>query len=89
MYGILERGYDTGLAKKHLKLIDEALKKANALLILMEPTDIEMSSHEHGKNLTPYFALMQNAYKQSTVTMLTCNYDTIQDIVKIVKEKYN
>ena len=89
VYGILERDYESVSAIEHLKLIDNVLRKSNALLLLMQPTDIKRSSEEHGKDLTPYFKLMQNAYRLSTMNMIMCNYNSMQDIVDYVKERYN
>ena len=89
VYGTLERGYDTISSIENLKLIDNVLRRSNALLILMRPTDIKKSSEEHGKDLTLYFKLMQNAYRLSAMNMITCDYNTMQRAIDYVKEKCN
>lgn len=86
VYGIIERKYDRVLATKNLLMIDSVLARMNAIMIIMQPTDLASSSEQHGKDLTPYFELMAKAHAISSTFIYTCDYNHIDDMVKEVKE---
>jgi thymidylate kinase len=74
VYGCAERNY-----LNHFTLVVENdLKKLNAVLILMHPTNIEMSSKEHGKDLSKHEKDFVNQYESVRLTKFQCNYDTMQ-----------
>lgn len=85
-YGIIERQYDNTTATRNLLMLDSALACMNAIMILMQPTDLISSSKQHGKDLKPYFDLMEKAYAISSTFIYTCNYNHINDIVNEIKE---
>lgn len=89
VYGTIERNYNDEIAITNLNLIDSELKNANAILIIVCPTDIKSSSQQHGKDLLPYLLKMQYAYTLSSIQAYSCDYNSIQKTVEIIKEKYN
>ena len=89
VYGIMERQYSESIAIHNLRLIDEILCRMNAVVIMVQPTDITASSREHGKDLTRYFKLMQKARVLSNVTLCACDYTTITQTVDYIKGIYH
>lgn len=86
VYGILERGYYAKIALENLRILDEKLFEMNAVIVYVHPTDIKMSSEQHGKDLIPYFKLMNNIRNMSKTSVYACDYDSIDDMVKKIKE---
>lgn len=92
VYGIMLRNYNVQSASKNYKLIDDRLSglwRQEAILILVKPTDIEKSSHEHGTDLTEYDRLMQAAFDMSDIEMkYICDYNSIDLVVEKLKIYY-
>ena len=86
VYGILERGYYTKIASENLYILDDKLFDMNAIIVYMHPTDIKMSSEQHGKDLIPYFELMNNVRNMSKTSVYVCDYYHINNMVKEIKE---
>lgn len=85
-YGIIERQYDSTIATINLLTLDSVLARMNAIMILMQPTDLVLSSEQHGKDLKPYFDLMEKARAISSTLIYECDYNHINDIVNEIKE---
>ena len=85
-YGIIERHYNEEDATRNLLMLDSVLARMNAIMILMKPTDINSSSVQHGKDLTPYLELMEKAHSISSTLIYTCDYSHIDNMVKEIKE---
>jgi thymidylate kinase len=88
VYGILERRYDAKRAMLNLSILDTTLSEMNAILVFIFPTNIKSSSNQHGKDLIPYFKLMTYAYDKSKMHSYSCDYNSIDDIVNQIQEKY-
>ena len=87
VYGSIERRYDRSIARTNMEMINERLANFDdALLILVTPTDIERSSKEHGKDLKEYNDMFKDAFDGVYFRKIECNYNEIDDVVKIVKE---
>ena len=91
VYGLIERDYATIPASKNLFLVDEALSKIDdVFLILVEPTDIERSSLEHGSDLSMHKKMFDDVFKESHVkNKWKCTYNTIGEVVSFIKSKNN
>ncbi len=87
VYGVLERNYSLSDADNNFKQIESELKD-NAILIYIEPTDIEWSSAKHGSDLTAHHQLMELLFHNSILKKYNCTFDTIDDIVKEIINEY-
>lgn len=90
VYGIMLRNYSMQSASRNCKLIDDRLSKLRfkqeAILILVKPTNVEKSSHEHGADLSKYDRLMQIAFDMSSIEMkYICDYNSIDLVVEKLK----
>jgi hypothetical protein len=88
-YGIIERHYDETKATNNLLILDHALSNIDAIIVFICPTDIVSSSEQHGKDLRPYFGLMKIACAMSKTLIYQCDYNSINETVKLIKEVYN
>ena len=93
VYGTMLRNYNMQSAGINYKLIDDRLSNLcfgqEAILILVKPTNIEKSSHEHGADLVEYDRLMQTAFDTSSIEMkYICDYNSIDLAVEKLKTYY-
>ena len=57
------------------------------ILIYVVPTDVRLSSQEHGKNLSRHNAWFNEAYEQTVIeNKIKVDYNTLADAVEYVKE---
>ena len=89
VYGIRERGYESDNATKLFRLLDEKLYSMNAIIIHVVPVDINWSSAQHGSDLFLYDRLMRVCATLSKTKICTCDYNSIDNTVKKIKEIYN
>ena len=94
VYGVMLRNYNIQMACGNYKLIDDKLNalgfKQEAVLILVEPTDINKSSRDHGEDLAEYDRLMQAAFDMSNLQMkYICDYNSIDLVVEKLKIYYS
>lgn len=87
VYGCLERCYDFTKALEHFDMIENALTELNAVVIYIKPTDIKMSSEQHGKNLERYEKLYDFIFSVSKINKLKCNYNSLQEAVSFCKNR--
>lgn len=82
VYGAYDRGY----ANESMRDIDERLSnRKDVILLYVKPTDIVMSSIEHGKNLKQHNTLMKKLFIISKIGLkLDLCYNEIDDAVDIV-----
>jgi len=88
-YGVVERNYNTISALHNFKLVDNELRKCNAILIIVKPTDIKMSSEEDGRDMSIYWEHMLDALSASRLKHYLCDYNSIDKMVNIIKEVSN
>ena len=84
VYGIIERKYNKKNAKRNAKKIEKELKKVGAILVYVEPTNIEESSRQHGKSLAKYESKFKKMYKKSKLSRLKVNYNSLDDAVEFL-----
>lgn len=85
VYGCIERHYDFTAALENFKLIERELLSQKAMLILVKPTDIKLSSQSHGKDLSVHEGLFEMAYNMSKLTKIKCDYTTLLEAENIMK----
>lgn len=82
VYGICDRGYvNIDVFELEKKLID-----IDAKIILVQPTDVEESSRQHGKSLSKHLGLFNGLFEESQMDKFKCDYNTLSDAVEWVKE---
>jgi thymidylate kinase len=83
VYGTIERKYNRVKAIENLTKINEKLVQMNAIIIFMDPTDLDKSSKEHGKNLAKYQDAMTFChYLSASRHMYVCNYNDMDMMVE-------
>lgn len=87
VYGKIERKYDEVKAINNLKIIEKKLKEVNAIIIFVEPTNINRSSNEHGKSLLLYNYEMEGCFERSDLSKIKTNYNDLNDVVEFVAEE--
>lgn len=88
VYGYSERSYDMYDALDNFEKVENQLKDMDAVLILVNPTDIESSSKQHGKDLNSYFLMFNFLFRISSMKKIKCDYNSIDETVEKVKEIY-
>lgn len=83
VYGQVERGY----TNNECYHIDEVLAQLNALLIYIHPTNIQMSSREHGRPLNKHYELFNEFINKTKLPIIECDYTTIPLVIKSLKEE--
>lgn len=74
IYGSVERHYIN-----HFTLqVEQEMKKLNAVMILMHPTNIKKSNEEHGKDLSAHERCFKDQYESVPFEKFQCNYDSMQ-----------
>lgn len=99
VYGIIERNYDVDNANINLDIVVSKMLhniKSDIVIVYMQPTDIEMSSKQHGKDLLPHSKLFDKAINKIdcklnkyysiignkiNVILYYCNYNDIDKMV--------
>ena len=90
VYGILNRNYDKDKAKVNFKQIEDFLDKNEAILIMLEPTDISMSSKEHGEDLSNHYNIFLDIFKESKIKYKwRCTYNTIDEAITYISSSIN
>lgn len=82
VYGCIERGY----INKNVMDLEQEMKK-HFLMILVKPTDVVMSSKNHGKDLSLHNILFNVIFEFSTLKKFSCDYNTLENAVNFVKEQ--
>lgn len=86
-YGILNRNYDKEKAFQNNKKIDKMLADLNAVLVYVEPADLERSNKEHGKDQSECLALTIKLFNNSAIpNKIICNYDSLDKVVEYICE---
>ena len=82
VYGILERYYNKKNAKKNFSILEKKLSEMHVVLLFVNPTNIEKSSYEHGKDLSMHQKIFQQLYKVSCIKeKYQCTYNTLNEAV--------
>ena len=87
VYGKIERKYYEIKAINNLHIIEKKLKEVNAIIIFVEPTNINRSSNEHGKSLLLYNYEMEGCFERSDLSKIKTNYNNLNDVVEFVVEE--
>lgn len=84
VYGILNRGCldDSSLVAEKL------LSKIQSLIVLVRPTDIGMSSIEHGSDLTAHNALFEHYIHRSNLPIIVTDFNNFNNCIEYIKEEY-
>lgn len=87
VYGEVDRGY----ANLDVLNLENELVELGAKIILVTPTDLDMSSKEHGKDLSNHESLFTKLFEESNLDKFKCNYKSLDKAVEwvISDEKYN
>ena len=84
VYGGVDRQYEND----EMWDIDKRMQEnVPCILIYVVPTDVRLSSQEHGKNLSRHNAWFNEAYEQTVIeNKIKVDYNTLADAVEYVKE---
>ena len=84
VYGGVDRQYEND----EMWDIDKRMQEnVPCILIYVVPTDVRLSSQEHGKNLSRHNAWFNEAYEQTVIeNKVKVDYNTLADAVEYVKE---
>lgn len=85
VYGTFERNYRLYSSLENFEKVENQLKDMDAILVLINPTDIESSSKQHGKDLSPYFHLFNFLFGISSIKKMKCDYNSIDEVVNKIK----
>ena len=83
IYGYCDRGDDNVVPVLD---VEDEFVKAGAKIILVVPTDIEISSKQHGKDLRKHAELFECMFDDSKMKKFKCDYNTLSDAVRWVIE---
>ena len=88
VYGSLERGYNEKEAECNFNRIEFAMQGLQVAFVLVNPTDIEWSSKQHGKDLKLHQASFRSIFEKSKIQYkYECTFLTIDETVeKIVAD---
>ena len=82
VYGVVDRDY----INKSMLNIDERLgAMSNVIMLYVEPTDINISSQQHHKDLKEYYNLMNVFAKASYIPTLPLKYKDINSVVDALR----
>lgn len=84
VYGNADRDYSCSDAFFE---IDYRLAQLGAVIVYVEPTDIERSSEEHGKDLSLHAKMFDDLLRVSACDVQRLKYDQIDDVVEQWKGK--
>lgn len=87
VYGVLDRGYDKEKAYFNFLDIEKNMQKENTLLVLVEPTDIKISSEKHGKDLSEHNKMFKCLFKKSVLKKIKCDYKTLNNAINFIMEE--
>lgn len=87
VYGCIERRYDFDSAFNIFCTIDDLLmKNKDTKLILVRPTNIELSSQMHGKYLGKHALAFDSLFECSKIqNKYACNFFSLQDAIKFIR----
>lgn len=95
VYGVVDRGSDTKHAYENFRIVENELPlKPNyqngydAILVMVTPNNIELSSKEHGEDLSPYYAMFEGIYEISKLRKVKVNYDNLHDAVDFIRDNW-
>ena len=90
VYGFLDRNYDPFEAMKFCDDIEQRIIKLfgpeNVVVVMLFPEDIEKSSKEHGKDLTPYQHGMEAMSLDTILPVMVASYETIDAAIEVIPE---
>lgn len=96
IYGLLTRKYDLMESSNNFNKIDEALANLGdeVYLIKVNPTDINLSSAEHGSDLQPFYTMFNMLYEKSKIkNKFETDYLVLDELVEkfkiIIEDYYN
>lgn len=89
VYGCIQRHYDFTEALKNKDEIEMRLKKLDALLILVSPTNVKESSLQHGCDLSRHKRLFDFLYKETKLLKMEVTYNSLYEAEKWVKKQFN
>lgn len=92
VYGVAQRNYQEKEAMENFEKTDKFIVNnlADAILILVSPTDINRSSEEHGRDLSKHNILFDSLYKKSGIkNKFNCTYENLQEAIDFVSAKIN
>jgi negative regulator of sigma E activity len=84
VYGFVDRKY---YSLEAFYSLDERLAKLGAIIIYVEPKDVEWSSHQHGSDLKNHLNMFENVLGQTSCGVVRCNFDTLDIVVSKLKER--
>ena len=84
VYGLVDRKY---YSLEAFYSLDERLANLGALIIYVEPKDVNWSSEQHGSSLANHLNFFEYAIKNSSCEVIRCNFDTLDEVVLKVKER--
>lgn len=78
-YGLCDRKYGYLKACFNIRLLDDALCNAGAVLVYVKPTSLDESSSKHGNDLKAHDMLMDVAFKMSDMKKICTDFNEIND----------
>lgn len=84
VYGFVDRKY---YSLEAFYSLDERLAKLGAIIIYVEPKNVEWSSRQHGSDLKNHLKMFENALGQTSCGVIRCNFDTLDTVVLKLKER--
>lgn len=77
VYGVIHRGYDPEKALANVRQIEKVLVNMDALVILVNPTNVGDSSVQHGCDLRGHDKLFAKLFSGCKVDAYACNYHSL------------
>lgn len=88
VYGVLERNYFPAIAKDYFDVIERRLEQLDYLFIFVEPTDLNKSSTEHGKELKMHQKVFSSLFEQiPEKKKIKTDFNHISDVVNDVERR--
>lgn len=84
VYGMCDRNY---LSFEAFNSFDKRLSKLNALIVYVEPKDLNWSSKQHGSDLQKHLEAFEYAIEETACEVIRCNFDTLDEAVLKIKER--
>lgn len=81
VYGVVERGTT---AYKEIGELDNILAKLNCILILVEPTDLQWSNEQAGKDQKRHYRTFKTFYEMSSIEKYHTNFNELDKMVDIL-----
>lgn len=77
VYGCIQRHYDFTEALNNKDKIERMLSELQTIIIFVKPSDIKLSSFQHGCNLNRHEKLFEFLYNETCLDKTECTYDTL------------